>query len=75
VSFSISIGGHSSNPHNAKVQEAVDAALGVLAEVEGLSCTVTGYSGDSTGSITLAGALPRAEAAQPPVAKDEPDGA
>jgi hypothetical protein len=59
MSFSIGITGHSSNPHNQAVQDAVDAALETLEGVEGLTATVTGYSNDGEGSVTLTGSLPR----------------
>jgi hypothetical protein len=62
MSFSISIAGHSSNPHNEEVKKAVAAALAELEKVEGISGSVSGYSWDNGGEsnrVDLAQTFPR----------------
>ena len=52
MSFSISISGHSSEPHNAKVKEVFEQAVRDLKAMPG--ATLGGYfnSGDQTGGLS-----------------------
>ncbi len=56
MSYEIKIVGHTGNPHNAKVKEIAEEAWRKCKEFqsENETPTLTGYSGDQTGSITLA---------------------
>ncbi len=53
MSFSISLSGHSSEPHNAAVANAFRDAVRALRAVPGMSITGSGSTSDATGSITL----------------------
>lgn len=56
MSYSITISGHTANEHNAKVKEIAEDAWSRLAALhsEGeTSPSLSGYSGDQTGSISL----------------------
>ena len=53
-SISITVSGHDNEPHNEKVKEAAEAAFRLVAALPGVSGkSLSGYSGDGTGSITL----------------------
>jgi hypothetical protein len=54
VSYSISIGGHSNQPHNAQVKEIAEEAARKLQALPGSTgVSLSGYSNDGAGSITL----------------------
>ena len=53
MSYSISISGHSSGDHNAKVKEVAEEAVRKLKELPGSTVTLSGYSNDNTGRIDL----------------------
>ena len=57
MSYSLTITGHTANEHNAKVKEVAEEAwakLKALHRQDEPAPTLSGYSGDQTGSITLA---------------------
>lgn len=57
MSYSVTITGHTGNEHNAKVKEIADEAWAkckALHREDEPPPSLTGYSGDQTGSITLA---------------------
>ncbi len=54
MSYQISISGHSSDDHNAKVKEVAEDAARKLKELPGATVTLSGYSNDNTGRIDLA---------------------
>ena len=56
MSYSIAISGHTANEHNAKVKEIAEdtwARLRALHREDETAPSLTGYSGDQTGSIAL----------------------
>jgi hypothetical protein len=64
MSYSISISGHSSEPHNEIVKQGAEDLARKLQALPGSSgVTLSGYSNDGTGSVTLA--TPEPESAAP----------
>jgi hypothetical protein len=56
MSYSITIGGHTRNEHNARIKEIAEDAWAKVAALHGTDETppsLSGWSGDQTGSITL----------------------
>ena len=49
MTFSISVSGSSSKPHNAAVQAGVEALVAELEKVPGLTASVGGYTWDNGG--------------------------
>jgi len=67
VSYEVKITGHMRNEHNAKVKEIAEDAYAKVAALHAqdeFAPTLSGYSGDQTGHITLA-------TPQEPTAADE----
>lgn len=58
MSYNISISGHSSEPHNAEVKAIAEEAAKKLQALPGSTVTLSGYSNDNTGNITLATPAP-----------------
>lgn len=57
MSYSVIISGHTANEHNAKVKEIAERAWAdfkALHRDDETPPSLTGYSGDQSGSITLA---------------------
>jgi hypothetical protein len=53
MSYSFSLSGHSSGPHNAKVKEVFDNAVKELKTIPGGTVSGTGYSNDNDGRVEL----------------------
>ncbi len=56
MSYQITITGHTRNPHNAQIKEIAEEAwakVAALHDDDETPPSLTGYSGDQTGSITL----------------------
>ena len=53
MSYAIHISGHSNEPHNDEIKKITDEAVKKLRKLPGASVTLSGYSNDETGHITL----------------------
>jgi hypothetical protein len=57
MSYQITIGGHTNNEHNEKIKQIAEDAYAkckALHNADEAPPTLSGWSGDQTGSITLA---------------------
>lgn len=67
MSYQITISGHTRNEHNAQIKQIAEEAwqkAAALHAADELRATLSGYSGDQTGSITLMTPAPQVEATQ-----------
>jgi hypothetical protein len=58
LSYSISISGHSTEPHNDAVKQIAEEATRKLQALPGGTASLGGYSNDNTGRITLGPVTP-----------------
>ena len=53
MSWSFSLSGHSSEPHNEAVKAAFDECVGKLQAIPGNTVAGTGYTSDNSGKVDL----------------------